>query len=101
MRNDNQNTPREEAYSIALGWLQNVYNEVTADLDDSSEHEGFKHETKAQVAKLHNRLLKASGLDGIELNELKGRATEVFKEFNELLDSQVRDDNHEGNNEDH
>lgn len=70
-------TPREESYSIALEWLRLAYDQTTDDIDE--EHSGplgRRSATRRQVAKLHNRLLQQSGMEGIELStdldEIKG-----------------------------
>lgn len=66
-------TPREEAHSIAIGWLSNAYHNRTGegDLGDLRNSGPPSHQTKVrrQVAKLHNHLLRRSKMDGQDLEE--------------------------------
>ncbi len=66
---NSQFTPREAAYSIAIDWLHAVYNERTADIEDIDDRASVQREVRRQVAALHNRLLRQSGLDGLEIGE--------------------------------
>ena len=65
-------TPREEAHSIAIGWLYNAYHNRTGegDLGDLRDSGSPSHQrqVKRQVAKLHNALLKESGMVGQEVD---------------------------------
>lgn len=62
-------TPREAAHDIAIGWLRNAYNGATADLASYDDRDRYERELKKQIAKLHNRLLRDSGLDGSEIGD--------------------------------
>jgi hypothetical protein len=61
-------TPREAAHSIAIGWLYHAYHDRTSDIDDSGPP-SHQREVRRQVARLHNFLLRESGMDGQELGE--------------------------------
>lgn len=63
----NELTPREFAYDLAIGWLANAYRGFTGDLDDLTPAQ--KREVKAQIAKLHNRLMDQANLNGTHLGE--------------------------------
>ena len=63
----NDLTPREFAYDLAAGWLANAYREATGDLADLTPAQ--KREVKAQIAKLHNRLMEQANLNGAHLGE--------------------------------
>ena len=60
-------TPREAAYTIALGWIEAAYRDKTNDIDSFESPESFNNLVKMQLAKLYNRLLEQSGLDGTGL----------------------------------
>jgi len=63
-------TPKQAATDIALGWLKAAYTEQTADIH-SYITTPYEHKlVKDQIAKLHNRLLDKSGLDGQSLEEI-------------------------------
>ena len=66
-------TPTEEAHAIAIGWLSNAYHGRVAegDLGDLRDSGPPSHQrrVKRQVAKLHNHLIRESGMDGQELDE--------------------------------
>lgn len=59
-------TPKQLAHEIALGWLREVYADRTGDLSGLTEAQ--QREVKAHIARLHDRLLSESGLDGSPLN---------------------------------
>lgn len=61
-------TPKEAAYDIAIGWISNVIEGYASDLDDI-EPPSRRKQVRKQLAKLHNRLLDQSGLDGIAKEE--------------------------------
>ena len=63
----NELTPREFAYDLATGWLANAYREATGDLADLTPAQ--KREVKAQIAKLHNRLVEQANLGNMPLGE--------------------------------
>lgn len=67
MRDKNGMTPRECAHDMAIGWLRAVHEKRTGDLADLKLPPAHEREVKAQIAKLHNRLLDESGMDGIPL----------------------------------
>ena len=66
-------TPREEAHSIAIGWLSHAYHGRVAEggLGDlrASGPPSHQRRVKRQVAKLHNHLIRESGMAGQELDE--------------------------------
>ncbi len=70
-------TPKEAAYDIAIAWLSLAYRERTDDLSayTNKGQNAYcqtpyqKKLVRRQIAKLHNRLLEKSGLDGIALDE--------------------------------
>lgn len=61
-------TPHEQAHAIAITLLDQSIRERPAEFDEWSD-DGFtnkeRDEVKKQIAAIHDRLLKASGLDGI------------------------------------
>lgn len=63
----NEMTPRQFAHDLAAGWLANAYRGFTGDLDDLTPAQ--KREVKAQIAKLHNRLVEQADLDGPTLGD--------------------------------
>lgn len=60
-------TPRQFAHDLAAGWLANAYRGSTGDLDALTPAQ--KREVKAQIAKLHNRLLEQVDLDSTPLGD--------------------------------
>lgn len=60
-------TPRQFAHEIALDWLRAVHQEKTGDLADLTPAK--RRDTLAAIAKLHNKILAESGLDGLPLGE--------------------------------
>ena len=62
-------TPKETAYAVAIGWLDNAYHGATQDVECFDERPHVQKQIKRQIAKLHNKLLRKSNLDGIELEE--------------------------------
>ncbi len=70
-------TPKEAAYDIAISWLSLAYRGRTDDLSEYANKRNNayfntpsqKKLVKQQIAKLHNRLLDKSGLDGMALDE--------------------------------
>ena len=64
-------TPKEAAIDIALGWLQAAYEGKTMDLDYTmyARTPAQQRRVKVQIAKLHNRLLRSSKMDGVFLEE--------------------------------
>lgn len=71
MRSKDGFTPIEMAYAAAIGLLAN-YHHLR---DDPKETPAFNRRLNVQLAKLHNRLLDESGLDGlyIEVEEKETR----------------------------
>lgn len=62
-------TPKEAAYDIAICWLYNAYAEHTNDIARYDDRPSVQKEIKRQIAKLHNKLIRKTTLDGIELDE--------------------------------
>ena len=60
-------TPKEAAQDIAIGWLSAAHKGHTADLEEYDDRPSFQVELKKQIAKLHNRLLENSRMDGTHL----------------------------------
>lgn len=58
-------TPRQLAHDLAMGWIKSMYRGHTGDLDDLTP--ARKRDTLAALAKIHDRLLEDSGLDGLPL----------------------------------
>lgn len=65
----NEYTPREVAHDIAIFWLRNAYDERTDDLSNYRLTPGALRNARRQIAKLHNKLLEHSGLEGSPLPE--------------------------------
>ena len=63
-------TPTEAAVDIALGWLRAAFEDDTSDISRYANTETEKKLLRKALAKLHNRLLNKSGMDGllIEVN---------------------------------
>ena len=61
----NDMTPRQFAFDLAIGWLRAAYQGHTSDLDDLTPAQ--KRDVKEAIAKLHDRLLDQSGMDGLPL----------------------------------
>lgn len=72
MKLDTGHTPAEAAVDIALGWLRGAYTGKTGDLETYSHTPAQRREAKRAIAKLHNRLLRTTKLDGVELDEEVG-----------------------------
>lgn len=66
-RKKSEYTPREIAHSIAIDWLRNAFLERTGDLDTFNLSPSATRKTRHQIAKLHNKLLEQSSLDGINI----------------------------------
>ena len=64
----NEYTPREAAYDIALAALNAAFRGHTGDVSHYAETEGRERAVKAAIAKLHDRLLMQSGLNGLGLS---------------------------------
>lgn len=66
-----QFTPREAAYAITIEWIRAAYIGRTSDVANMSYNEPnaarYKREIEKQLAKLHDRLLAQSGMDGVNL----------------------------------
>lgn len=64
-------TPAKKAYDLALAALRGSYEEYSNGQasDDEFTSPGKQLRVAKQIAKLHNRLLKKSKLDGLELEE--------------------------------
>lgn len=60
-------TPRQFAHEIALDWIRAAYQEKTGDLAHLTPAK--RRDTLAALAKLHDKLLADSGLDGLPLGE--------------------------------
>lgn len=65
---DGNMTPKEAAQSIILGWITAVYKGVTDDLYHVDDRDSFRVRVRQQLAAEHNRLLRRSGMDGLELD---------------------------------
>jgi|LakMenEpi03Aug12_release.lakeMendotaPanAssembly.Ray.scaffolds.fasta_scaffold2158240_1 hypothetical protein len=59
-------TPKEFASDLVIGWIQNIYNFKTADLDDLTESQ--QKQVKLQLAKIHKKLLDSTKLDAVYLD---------------------------------
>ena len=66
MRNAKGLTPKEAAADILIGWLRNVFEERTSDIERTGPP-SFQAEVRKHIAKLHNVVLDKSGLDGTPL----------------------------------
>lgn len=64
-------TPAKTAYQVALDNLYDTHSLYLAGQANDENHTtpGKQRKVAKQIAKLHNRLLKKSGLDGLELDE--------------------------------
>jgi len=60
-------TPKEGAYDIAIGWLRATFKGSTNDIENYATAPAQVRDLKNQIAKLHNKLLDDSGLDGTYL----------------------------------
>ena len=69
MRTKDNYTPKEEAQNIAMGYLRLAYEGKTADIEEADDRPSVQRGIRRQVAKLHNKLLRDSGMDGLELEE--------------------------------
>lgn len=65
MNRINGYTPKQLAHEIAIGWLREVHADRTGDLSGMTESQ--RREVKDQIARLHDRLLSDSKLDGTPL----------------------------------
>lgn len=70
MKTEDGYTPKEAAYATAIGWLDNAYHGATQDIECYDDRPHVQRQIKKHIAKLHNKLLKKSGLDGIDLNDV-------------------------------
>jgi hypothetical protein len=62
-----QYTPRQFAHDIALGYLRQVHNRHTSDLDGLTPAQ--LREAQAAIARLHDFILDRSGMDGLPLTK--------------------------------
>lgn len=64
-----QYTPRETAFDIVIEELYQCFHGCPTRnwLNDYDDRPHMQRKIKVQIAKLHNKLLKQSGLDGLEL----------------------------------
>jgi hypothetical protein len=62
-------TAKQAAYDIAMGWVKAVFEDRTADVDKYATTEEDRRRIRQQLAKLHNRMLSKSTLDGLPLDE--------------------------------
>lgn len=64
-------TPAKKAYAIAIDALKGAHEEYTNGqaIDEDFTTPGKQVRVAKQIAKMHNRLLKKSKLDGLELDE--------------------------------
>ncbi len=64
-------TPAKKAYDIALEALRSAHHDYTNGqaTDEEFSTPGKQVRVAKQIAKFHNRLLKKSKLDGLELDE--------------------------------
>lgn len=67
MRNNQGYSPKEAAFDIAIGWLKAAHDQITGDVARYSNTPAFERALLPQIAKLHNRLLEQSKLDGLPL----------------------------------
>ena len=65
MQRINGYTPKQLAYDLAVGWIREVHNQHTADLQSLTEAQ--RREVQRHLAKLHDQLLIAASLDGSPL----------------------------------
>jgi len=61
-------TPREAALDIAIGWLSNAHAGRTSDLSDYANTDAQTRVLKNAIARLHNRLLNTSQMDGMNID---------------------------------
>jgi len=64
-------TPREAAHEIATGYIRLAHEGTLADVEGMDNRPSVQRAIKKQLAKLHNGLLLASGLDGLNIGEEK------------------------------
>ena len=69
MRNEDNHTPKEVAYMVAVDWLEAAYRGATSDLQKHSGTPSFDKEVKKQIAKLHDQLQGRMKFDGSFLSE--------------------------------
>lgn len=62
-------TPREAANTIALAWIRLAAIEKTGDVENMDDRESMQLAIKKQLAKIYNRMLDKSGLDGLHIEE--------------------------------
>lgn len=62
-------TGKQVAIDIALGWLAAAYRGETNDVGYYASTPGLQRDVRREIAKLHNKLLDESELDGIALEE--------------------------------
>lgn len=67
MKNSEGFTPKDLAMDITLGWIHDAATGKTRDVSSRSPTPGFERETYRQLSKLFNRMLRNSGLDGLEI----------------------------------
>ena len=65
MKRINDYTPKQYAYDVAIGWIREVHNQHTADLQSLTDSQ--RREVQKHLARLHDTLLSDSGLDGLPL----------------------------------
>ena len=69
MRNKHNETPREVARSIILGWVYQTATRSTSDIEQVEEEEtpGFAREVQRQLSKEHDRMADRWQFDGSRL----------------------------------
>jgi hypothetical protein len=64
MRTKDGYTPTETACSLTMGWIRAMVANRTADIEDLEMTPSLEAAVRKQLAKIHNRLLDKSKLDG-------------------------------------
>ncbi len=64
MRTKDGFTPRQAARNLVMGWVRAMVSNRTADIEDMQMQPSLEREVRKQLAKIHNRLLDETGLDG-------------------------------------
>lgn len=65
MNRINGYTPKQLAHDIVVGWIREVHDQHTADLQSLTDSQ--RREVQKHLARLHDTLLSDSGLDGLPL----------------------------------
>jgi len=62
-------TPKEAAITIALAWISGAATGATADVENMDDRESVQKAIRVQLARIHNRMLDNSNLDGLHVDE--------------------------------